>query len=327
MSYEQDQARTIHTGCGVKMVQFGCVLPQESATYGTIRDVALECERLGFDSIWLYDHVFPFWKRPEEPILECWTTLSALASQTKTVRLGTIVLSNTFRYPSILAKMAATLDVISNGRLEFGIGAGVCEREHRAYGIPFEDPLGRIDRLREAVHIIKMMWAGDKCTHKGKYYTVEEAVINPGPVQKPHPTLWVGGIGKRLLKVVAECADGCNFWGLDPVEFERRSSVLDDYCRSAGRAQAEVRRSWGGELLIGDSKKEVDKKIERFKPGDLTIDQYVNSSIVGTPKECVERINRYVRLGSEHFMLYFPDATEGTSLELFADGVIGEIED
>ena len=307
-----------------EMIEFGCVLPQESAKYSIVKKIALECERLHFDSIWLYDHVFPFWRKPEEPILECWTTLSALASGTATLKLGTIVLSNTFRYPSILAKMAATLDVISNGRLEFGIGAGVCEHEHHAYGIPFEKASIRIERLKEAVHIIKAMWIDGKCTYKGKYYAVEEAFNNPRPVQKPYPRIWIGGIGKKLLRVVAEVADGCNFWGLNPTEFKRRSSILEEHCRSIGRSPREIEKSWGGEILIGDNKEEIERKIRSFKPKELTIDQYIASSIVGSPDQCIKQINRYVKAGSTYFMLYFPDATKNRCLQLFSEHVIAE---
>jgi len=302
------------------MIEFGCVLPQESADYEFVKEIALECERLHFNSIWLYDHFFPFWRKPDEPILECWTTLSALAADTKTLGLGTIVLSNTFRNPAMLAKMAATLDVISKGRLEFGIGAGVCENEHHAYGIPFERPSIRIERLREAVHIIRAMWIDGKCSYNGKYYAVKDAFNNPRPVQKPNPTIWIGGLGNKVLRVVAELADGCNFWGLDPAEFRRRSSVLEEHCKAVGRKPADLQRSWGGEILINENRKEI----ERFKQKEPTADQYVNSNIVGTPDECLEKINRYVEAGCTYFMLYFPDAAQRKCLRLFAEHVIRE---
>lgn len=304
------------------MVEFGCLLPQESADYSEVKKIAQDCEKLGFDSVWLYEHVFPFWRKPDEPILECWTTLSALASDTKTLKLGTIVLSNTFRHPPILAKMAATLDVISNGRLEFGIGAGVSESEHYAYGIPFEKPSIRIERLREAVHIIETMWAHGRCSYKGKYYTVEDAFLNPRPIQKPYPRVWIGGLGKKVLRVVAELGGGSNFWGLDPATFVRVSSLLDDHCKSVGRSPGKITRSWGGEIVICSRNDEVEKRVKNDKPRGVTIDQYVNSSIVGTPERCVERISHYLEAGCEYFMLYFPDAIEVKSLRLFAEQVI-----
>ena len=174
-------------------IRFGVFLPfyafeakgkSPSSYFNQVREVVLECERLGYHSVWLDDHLM-FGKRP---ILESWTTLSALSSITKKIKLGTMVLCNSFRKPALLAKMAATLDVISNGRLEFGIGAGTQKDEHIAYGIPFSNPSVRIDRMKEAVEIIKTMWTQEKASYEGKYYRIKEAVCEPKPMQKPHPS-------------------------------------------------------------------------------------------------------------------------------------------
>ena len=168
------------TKIGVFLPFYAFKSPQ---TFERVRNVVLECERLGYDSIWLDDHLM----YGKTPILECWTTLSALASLTAKIRLGTMVLCNSYRNPALLAKMAATLDVISNGRLELGIGAGVQKDEHEAYGIPFPKPSERIERMKEAVEIIKKLWTEENANYQGKYYTVNEAVCLPKPLQKPHP--------------------------------------------------------------------------------------------------------------------------------------------
>ena len=162
--------------------------------YKSLVDYAIESELLGYDSIWVNDHLIF-----GSGILECWTTLSSLVPITERVRLGTLVLCNNFRFPSVVAKMAATLDYISNGRLEFGIGAGWNEEEHRAYGIPFPNPAERVERLREAIEIIKRMWTEKAPYYNGRYYRMEGAVCEPKPLQNPHPSITIGGAGEKLM--------------------------------------------------------------------------------------------------------------------------------
>jgi len=152
------------------MVKFGIYPPQVGTEYQSIRETVSEAERLGFDSVWMSDHLMLLLENV--PFLEGWTTLSAIAAETKSLKLGTIVICNTFRNPSLLAKMAATLDVISGGRLIFGIGAGWIEKEHDSYGIPFPEPSVRIEQLRESLQIIKSMWTEEKASFQGKYYNI-----------------------------------------------------------------------------------------------------------------------------------------------------------
>ena len=166
----------------MKKPSFGVFLPfyalhaeaRKTSLFSRLRSIVLECERSGYDSVWLDDHLM-FGKTP---ILECWTTLSALASVTTRIRLGTMVTSTAFRNPALLAKMAATVDVISGGRLEFGIGAGVQKEEHDAYGFPFPEPNVRVACMKEAVEIIKKLWTEEKATYKGKHYRIAEAVCD-----------------------------------------------------------------------------------------------------------------------------------------------------
>jgi len=192
------------------MIKFGVCIPQDGMTYERIRNVALKGEELGFDSVWLFDHLQSFPQPGRDPFIECWTTLSALAEATRHIRLGSLVLNAQYRNPALLAKMAATLDNISNGRLEFGIGAGGTIRaewseklgytaEYRAYGMDFpEKPSNRIYKLQETVQIIKKLWTEDKVTFEGKHYRVKNAFCYPKPVQKPYPPLWIGGAGEKL---------------------------------------------------------------------------------------------------------------------------------
>lgn len=216
--------------CG--KIRFGAILPLNQVNFTNLKSEALECEKLGFHAIWLSDHFFPFplYGASSMPRLECWTSLSGLASVTKKLRLGTLVLCNSYREPSVLAKMASTLDNISNGRLEFGIGAGWFEAEYRAYGIPFENAPVRISRLREGIQVIKKMWTEENPRFEGKYYTIRDAFCNPKPVQEPHPPIWIGGSGEKLLlRVVAEFADGCNVagWTGKPKDFKQKIAILE----------------------------------------------------------------------------------------------------
>lgn len=308
------------------MIRFGIVIPQEGLTYTDIRKVVHECEKLGFDSIWVYDHVF--WS--DKPFLECWTVLSALALETQKLKLGTLVINNSFRYPSVLAKMAATLDVITRGRLELGIGAGTSRpQEYLAYDIPFAKPSIRIRQLKEAVQIIKKMWIEEKTSFQGRYYRLKGAFCNPKPVQNPHPPLWISGRGEQLmLKVIAQVADGWNFFG-STEEYKRKAKVLEKYCSVIGRKPHDIKRSWHGGFLISNNERKLQKKIKKFEQENMLSKEYIKRihlSIIGDPEQCIEKIDEYVSLGITHFMFSLPFAYAYSealkSLQLFANHVI-----
>jgi alkanesulfonate monooxygenase SsuD/methylene tetrahydromethanopterin reductase-like flavin-dependent oxidoreductase (luciferase family) len=240
--------------------------------------------------------------------------------ETKKLRLGVTVLCATYRNPALLAKMASTLDVISGGRLEFGIGAGWAEVEHKAYGFPFDKPATRIGRLREAVKIIKSMWIEEKTSFHGKYYDIEGAVNNPKPIQKPHPPIWIGGGGEELtLKAIAELADGCNFIGLSPAEYRHKLDVLGAHCTRLDRNIDDVQKSWQGRILIARDEDEI--RAMKKRTGE--VDEEHN--IVGTPDSCVQKIREYTDLGVSCFMLVFPGATKDLKpLKLFSEKVMPE---
>jgi len=307
-------------------IKFGVFLPfyafKAGETFDCVRNVVLECEQLGYDSVWLDDHLM-FEKCP---ILECWTTLSALSSVTSKIRLGTMVLCNGFRNPALLAKMAATLDVISNGRLEFGIGAGVQRDEHVAYGIPFPKPHVRVDRVKETLEIIKNMWTEEKASYKGKYYSVNEAVCEPKPVQKPHPPITIGGIGEKLMsKVAAQHADRYD-WGYVPsLElYKHKLDVLESHCKAVGRNFNEIEKScWlGGQIFIVPNQKELDEKVLQLKPKSVALEDFKKLNFVATPGDCVKEIRRYTRLGVTYFMLFFGDLPDMGGVRLFAETVV-----
>lgn len=297
-------------------ISFGVFLPsyafqnneKPASLFTRIREVVLECERLGYHSVWLDDHLM----FENKPTLECWTTLTALSAITTRIRLGTMVTCNSFRNPALLAKIAASLDVISGGRLEFGIGAGVQKTEHRAYGFSFPKLHARIERLKEAVEIIKKMWIEKKASYAGKHYKIRDAVCEPKPLQKPHPPITIGGSGEKLmLKVTAEHADRFDWGYLPSVElYKHKLKVLESHCKAVGRNFQEIERScWlGGQLIIAQNRRELSEKP-------------LQESLVSTSDDCVRMMQSYVDLGVTHFMLFFGDLPSLGSLRLFAETV------
>src|SRR5215831_4068745 len=207
-------------------IKFGCYIYQQGLEYRDIQRIVIECERLGFESVWLKDNFSSSWlddyfsnkaerkelkKYTDSPMLECWTTLSSLASVTTKIRLGAILV-NLHRSPSLTAKMVSTLDVITQGRVEFGLSAGWYKKEIAAYGLPFPDTVTRLEMLEESLVIIKnMLIERQAFSFDGKYYILRKAECNPKPIQNPSPPLWVGGGGKKTLQLAAKYADGWNY--------------------------------------------------------------------------------------------------------------------
>jgi probable F420-dependent oxidoreductase len=304
------------------------------ASYDDMRRVAAHAEALGFDSIWLCDH---FLTLPQDayatdarigggaapardnvaaaggrsmPLLECWTALSALARDTQRLWLGTSVLSISYRLPSVLAKMAATLDVISGGRLELGLGAGWFEREYRAYGIPFPRIGERIEQLDEAVEVIRAMWTTERPTFAGKHYTIEDAVCDPRPRQRPHPPIWIGGEGDRVHRVAARAADGINVRWWSPERIAARKPFLDAACREHGRDPRALRRSVTALLALDHDAERAQAVRARFAaiPAE--------GHIAGTAEQCLARLRQYLDAGVRHVLLTIPDVASSDALEL-----------
>jgi alkanesulfonate monooxygenase SsuD/methylene tetrahydromethanopterin reductase-like flavin-dependent oxidoreductase (luciferase family) len=198
-------------------------------------------ESLGYESAWLCDHLIQP-SRPNGPYFEAWSLLGALAAVTEKIRIGVLVTSNTFRYPQVLAKMAVTVDHISKGRLEIGLGAGWYEPEHSMFGIAFPETKELVARYGEAVQVIDQLTRNDTSTFEGRYYKLRGATSRPGSVQKPRPPLLLGAFGPRMLKIVARYGDTWNAFGT-PTEMRERNQMLDDYCREIGRDPDSLDRS------------------------------------------------------------------------------------
>ena len=221
-----------------RAIQFGVQLAPEDATYEELVETWQLIEELGYDHVWLNDHFVPLIGDRNKSNFESWTLLSALAGQAPRIRIGILVTGNTYRQPALLAKMATTLDHISGGRLNFGIGAGWEEFEHHAYGIPFYTAKERAERLDEALQVITKLWRDDHPTMDGKYYQLHEAPFAPKPLQQPHPPIVIGGQGKKwIMPVVARYADEWNVpVGISPDGIRERLSLVGDECARIGRS-------------------------------------------------------------------------------------------
>lgn len=300
--------------------------PQFGFTYERIREIAVEAERLGFESIWLSDHFFLTKESIGTNCLECWTTLAALARDTTTLRMGPMVSAQSYRSPALLANIAASLDHISDGRLYFGIGAGWKVVEYEAYGYPFPKPATRIRQLDETIEIAKRMWTQEKATFKGRHYSVEDALCYPHPVQKPHIPVWVGGSGSLTLKVSARHADAVNFaWSQPPAFFEERLGVLRRHCSKIGRDYDEIRKSAGLMITMEETEEELEAELEdQRRKADTQYRRYLSRqppNVVDTPEVVAERMGEYVALGIDHFILRFNYGEEIQKMELFMDKV------
>ena len=298
--------------------------------YDTLRRVWVEADRLGFHSGWLFDHLFelPLLGPSREPCLEAWTVLSALSRETSKLRLGVTCLCVAYRNPAMLAKMSSTLDVISGGRFELGIGAGWAKTEHESYGIPFEKPRLRVEKVEEAVTIVKKMWVEENPSFQGKHYRIDGAVCEPRPLQKPRPPIWIGGGGEMFtLRAVAKLADGCNFIGLSLDEYRHKLDVLAKHCDSVGRKIGDVRKSWQGLAIVGGTDAKVKRKMKLATQGGTGAkEDFENHAITGTPEQCTKRIGEYSDMGVDRFMLSFPEAaTDLTGLRRFAEEVLPQL--
>ena len=224
-------------------LRFGLKLSQ-AATIDTLTTIWRIADDSGFDHCWNMDHFASLGGDDTLDIFEAWTLLAGMAARTSRTRIGCSVTGNTYRHPAVLAKAAVTVDHLSGGRLEFGIGAGWAENEHTMLGLPFGTARDRADRLEEALPIIRSLWTTPRTTFAGKHYQLTDAVAEPKPVQTPHPPIWIGGVGRRrTLRMAAEHAAVWNAPGGSPEQVAELSEVLDGHCADIGRDPAEIRRS------------------------------------------------------------------------------------
>jgi F420-dependent oxidoreductase-like protein len=273
-------------------MRFGIFTSMGMQTWAGVLDLWKHLERTGWDVACVTDHFMPNTKEREGAMLEAWSSLSALAALVPRMRVGTIVLGNTYRHPAVVAKMAAQVDVISGGRLLLGMGAGWQQNEHEAYGIPFYTMKERLERLDEACQVIRSLWTERRSNFKGRYYQVSDAPLDPKPVQTPHPELMIGGGGEKVtLKIVARHADHWNVWG-GPAVATRKGKILDEHCAAVGRDAKSIIRSVNMALLITDKKADIDQlaKTIETRMGRHAADAR-DTCLAGTPDQIRESLN------------------------------------
>ena len=230
-------------------LRFGLKLSGQDTTIEPLRAVWRIADEAGFDHVWDFDHLAAIGEGgADRPIYEGWTLQAAMAEATKRVRIGCLVTGNTYRNPALLAKQAVTVDHLSGGRLEFGIGAAWAEIEHQMYG--FDGLDHRVGRLSESLWIIKSLWTEERTNFDGRYYRMKDAIANPKPIQKPYPPMWIGASGETTMRLVARYADVWNCAGGDAARTKELTAKLEEACAGIGRDSAEIRRSvqfgWDG---------------------------------------------------------------------------------
>ncbi len=298
-------------------------IPDPQDKWAKAVEIAVLAEELGLDSLWVYDHFHNVPVPAHETMFECWTTVAAISQRTSRIRLGQMVGCNGYRNPALLAKITSTVDVISGGRLDWGIGAGWYDGEYKGYGYDFPKPSVRIAQLREAVEIVKAMWTESDVTYDGKHFKVDGAQCDPKPVQQPHPPIWIGGGGEQLtLRVVARHATHSNFGG-KPHEWAHKRDVLREHCAAVGRDPDEITMTWSPEVFIRETEAEVTAAGSRSFWGE-PVESWTAGNLVGTPEQVAEKVRAYVGLGCGGFVPWCADYPETESLRLLAEKVVPE---
>jgi len=313
-------------------VKFGLFLPLsgECADPCFLREASGAAENLGYDVIWVEDHYNLPWT---ETTLEAWSTLPAIASWTSGIRLGTCVTPIPLRPPQLLAKAAATVDVLSGGRLEFSGGLGWVEREFRAFGLPWEPLATRARRTREALELVMRLWAEERVSHSGEFYGVREASLLPKPVQRPHPPIWLGGVSRAVLRLVAEIGDAWIPWQPTPEVVRMGADGVSRLASLAGRIGFKPRVGVVVHAVIARGREEAWALVPPDRLEDARGGSRMGSSrsaarapwVVGSPRDFAERVEEYAEAGAEQFSASFTPRTREKILEeaaLFAKEVM-----
>ncbi len=297
-------------------IEFGLFSPLAGLAWKAVSERAGKIEKLGYHSIWVTDH---FWNRgvPEADVLECTSAMSALGVATEKLRIGSLVLCNSFRNPGLLAKVLSTIDNLSNGRVEIGLGAGWMEEEYRAYGYPFPSTGTRLRQLEEGIQVMKLLMTEPRTTFEGRHYRLSDAYCNPKPVQRPHPPITIGGSGEKLmLRIVAQYADRWNC----PAgyrNFEHKLDVLKQHCQAVGRDIAAIDISEQLLVCIGANEAEVEAKwkVSQRLP-------FWRTGIKGTPPQVIQQLRERIAKGIRFYTVIFGDMNSDQSVELFAREVM-----
>ncbi len=285
-------------------MRFGVFTSMGNQTWSGVLNFWQHLERTGWDIACVTDHFMPNNPAKEGEMMECWSTLSALAAMVPRMTVGTIVLGNTYRHPAVVAKMAAQVDIISGGRLLLGIGAGWQENEHLAYGIPFYTMRERLDRLDEACEVMRALWTKHRSDYEGRYYQLSDAPLEPKPVQTPYPELMIGGGGEKVtLRIVARHADHWNVWG-GPGVLAHKGAILDQHCEAVERDPKSMHRSANMVLKFTDSDTEVRELGEMIgaRMGKHAADAH-DTALAGSTGQIADKLGQLVEAGVDTLFL------------------------
>jgi F420-dependent oxidoreductase-like protein len=307
-------------------VACGLFFPQVGVDFDGLLERARACEDAGFHSMWLADH---FWARGMRDVdhLEIWTALSALAARTTRLRLGSLVLCNSYRSPALVAKMASSLDALSHGRFELGMGAGWMDEEYRGYGYHFDTVSRRIEQLDEGLEVIRRLFTERRATFQGKYYALDEAPCNPKPVQNPYPPITIGGAGERLmLRVVAKHADRWNCPINAADDMPHKLEVLRSHCAEIGRDPATITVSEQIIVVLGKDQADFEQRFamaKQFLGGFADVEAV---AVRGTPDQVVEQLRAKVARGVRLFTMIFGDLAPAETIRLFGEKVLPHLD-
>ena len=307
-------------------MKFGIALPQGTLmelagitdpveAYETMTQVALTAEEVGFDSLWLSDAFWP--GDPSQNLFECWTTVAALARDTRRARIGQMVTYSGLRQPSLLAKMASTVDVMSHGRLTLGIGSGYpgLEAQFRAYGYDFPALAVRSRQLREAIQVLLAMWTQEEATFEGTYYQIRDAINQPKGVQRPHIPLLIGGNGEQVtLKLVAQYGNACHVFG-DPATMAHKFAVLKQHCEAIGRDYESIRRASIAICSLADTDEQAQARLPEAA-------RAFGGGLIGSPGTIRKIIVAFEQAGVQELILRLPNARDLDELRRFAQEFI-----
>lgn len=313
-------------------MEFGVQIePQFGYTFEDILDITDVALKNGFSTIWFSDHFMLDKDSIDRVLLDPWLVMAALSQRNSKVRVGSMVFCQSYRNPALTAKMAASLDVLSNGRLEFGIGAGWKEIEYKAYGYPFPSGKTRIKQLEDAIQIIRGIWTNERFTFKGDYYQVEDVISHPKPFQKPMP-IWIGAQeGKELmLRATAKYGDGINIaWMTTPEDLDKRFQRLVQYCKEYKRNVTDIMKSVGLWTRAFETSEEMETAIiENAKARKVSVNEYrkrVSQALWGSTDHIASRLREFKQIDVSHIVLMFPHKEEIEHIKTFGKSVLPKL--
>ena len=314
-------------------IRFGVQPGLRGVPWSAYLEIWRRLDSMGFDTSWVSDHLLAVSRADTSTgVFDGWSLQAGLAAITSRIRIGCLVTGNTYRHPAVLAKIATTVDHISGGRLDFGIGAGWSREDHDPYAIPFYTFSERAQRLDEALEVITRLWTQEKSNFQGKHYQLVDAAAEPKPLQKPRPPIMVGGAGDRTLKTVARYADQWNVVG-SPKALQPKIAILDRDCKAIGRDPNEIERSVLISAIFADPARRegiLQRRRESYSPArgqhagqyvKMSDDEATNAILLGSAQQIQEQIRRFIDIGVTHFILTVPYPVNYQNLERFSKEV------